>query len=100
MPPNVTVDYMLGKMEEKVYDGKKNYRLINRQPVSFGSGTSLDGVEQEISFEHNGTPFRQRLLSFVVRDKVYLLSLISTRTNDADDRMLFGRLKASIAVKD
>ncbi len=97
MPPNVTADFMLSKLEEKVYEGKKNYRLVNRQPANFGSGTTVDGVEQEISFEHNGSPFRQRLVSFVVKDKFYLLSLVSNRTNDVDDRMLFSRIKASIS---
>jgi hypothetical protein len=100
MPPNTTVEQLMTRLEEKIYNGKKNYRLINRQTSGFGSGPGVEGLEQEMTFEHNGMPFSQRTVSFVVKDKFYVLTLISTKANDVSDRMLFNRIKASLVVSD
>ncbi|MBU6451782.1 MAG: DcrB-related protein [Cyanobacteria bacterium REEB67] len=103
MPPNTSVEQLLNGLEEKIYNGKKNYRLVSRQALAFGSGAGVEGVEQEISFEHNGVPLAQRMVSFVVKDKFYLLTLISSRASDVNgvnSRILFNHIKASLSVSD
>jgi hypothetical protein len=98
MHPYATVEQMLQSLEDKYYAGKKNYRLAHQDPGSFGAGGSLQGICQEVSFEQNGMQVRQKMAAFQVKDKIYVLSLVSPNWKDSEMQSLFSKVLATVRL--
>ncbi|MDR3616490.1 MAG: DcrB-related protein [Candidatus Obscuribacterales bacterium] len=55
----------LSKFFAEAYLNKlPNYKSISDRDISFGDGWHIEGIDKQISFDTNGTPFRQRYVFF------------------------------------
>jgi hypothetical protein len=98
--PYVTMEQMLQELENRYYANSKDYRLVRQEPSAFGSGTAIQGIAEEVSFDYKGMKVKQCFVFFPCKDKVYLLSVLSPNLKDSELQALFHKVIATIRLTD
>jgi len=75
--PNMTGNNMSKVMQMMFWRQLQNYKLISEKNIAFGPNRKLRGVMDDLSFEMNGTPIRQRYVFFEHGGRVVVLTFTS-----------------------
>lgn len=98
--PFVSMEQMLQELENRFYSDRKDYRLVRQEPAAFGSGTNIQGIAQEVSFDYKGMNVKQCFVCFPCKEKYYLLSVLSPNLKDSELQSLFHKVIATIRLSE
>lgn len=96
--PDANLEQIAQAVDNRYLANKPGYRQTKCESVSFGSGSGLDGVVREASFQENGIPAKQIAVFFRDKERLEVISLTSFGWNESSINALFHKLLATIEL--